>query len=183
MEPNVPWHFHSHMHHHIAKIKYICDHFVFSSQCKATCFFAVESKFKQRTFVYCREVADFFVLFRIVLINDLQGFFELQHGCKFVFAVVAAKARAYKVADIAVCIFKLHLVSFASFHNRITPGIIDVLFYRGFILPYCIYIITTTPKMTIPINAAGFPLTCEYDPDNILFLLFSCLFGAKKNTA
>ena len=63
-----------------------------SLQCEASVVFAVDGECEQRTLVHCCEVAGALIFVAVVLLDQLQRFAQLQHGRKFVLAVVAAEA-------------------------------------------------------------------------------------------
>ena len=60
-----------------------------------------------------------------MLFDQLQRFTQLQHGRKFMLAVVAAETGANQSADYSVAVFELHLIAFAAFHNGIALGAVD----------------------------------------------------------
>ena len=71
---------------------------------EAAVVFAVDGECEQRTLVHCCEVAGALIFVAVVLLDQLQRFAQLQHGRKFVLAVVAAEAGAKQLADLTAAV-------------------------------------------------------------------------------
>ena len=86
---------------------------------KTAGFLAVDSKGKQRTLGDGSKIAGALIFFRIMLVDQFQGFPELKHSCELMLAGIAAEAVADQIADFTIPVFKLHGVGFAALHDGI----------------------------------------------------------------
>ena len=59
-----------------------------------------------------------------MLVDQFQGFPELEHGSKLVLAGVTTEAVADQVADFTIPVLKLHGVGFAAFNDGIAVATI-----------------------------------------------------------
>ena len=83
---------------------------------KTPAFLPTNRKRKQRLLADSGEAASRCILFCVLLLNKIQGFPQLEHNGKFVFAGVAAEAVADRFGNDAVMILKF---------NGISPGAPD----------------------------------------------------------
>lgn len=91
----------------------------YQSHRKTPAFLPTDRKRKQRLLTDSGKAAGLRVFLCILLLNQIQGFPQLERGGEFMLAGVAAEAVADQLGNGAVLILKFHGVSVAALDNGV----------------------------------------------------------------